>query len=592
MKLSSLILFPNALSMSSQKNRFSGFPVEEPTIYARCKAWILFLLALPLFCFTNEVYGQCDPNTISWGYGGPQGSPFDYACGNESYHGISSVTHPTGTGQTYQWQYSFNGGAYVTTVLNTENISKAQVTSAILGTNSSAAGYYLIRRVINDASPSACSSTSPTVVLYWADPPAKPVSGGLISPANTSSCVTANGTLTLSNHTGPVLRWEVTSNSGSTWTVIPNTTNSYNYTLPTAGTYCYRALVDDICSGTVGVIDVNDDYSAQGCVTVNQLPTITTPGGIAAVCFNAGLQNSTLAYSATTNNPSSYSINWDATANANGLQDQGNTSFGFMAGGGTINNIVVSGGALPGNYSGTMTIMNAINCTNTQAVTITIHPLPTITTTGTIDALCFNTMAQVASLTYTATSNNPTSYSIDWNNAANSAGLVDQGNTVFAFMVGGGVISTIAIPADIPAATYSGNLTILNANGCSNSVPVTLAINTPATVNAGPDQTVCVDFPTVTLVGMIGGSASTSLWTTSGTGMFVNAMSPNTVYNPSAADNMAGTVTLTLTTNDPLGPCMAVSDFLIVTIEDNCCVPECPEDIVVECGDSTDPSET
>src|SRR4030095_15688948 len=55
-------------------------------------------------------------------------------------------------------------------------------------------------------------------------------------------------------------------------------------------------------------------------------------------------------------------------------------------------------------------------------------------------------------------------------------------------------------------------------------------------------------------------------WSTSGTGTFNNAASANAIYTPSAADITAGSVTLTITSNDPAGPCPAVSDSKILTI--------------------------
>ncbi len=38
------------------------------------------------------------------------------------------------------------------------------------------------------------------------------------------------------------------------------------------------------------------------------------------------------------------------------------------------------------------------------------------------------------------------------------------------------------------------------------------------------------------------------------------------VYTPSAAEITAGVVTLTLTTNDPAGPCSAVNDVIVISI--------------------------
>ena len=49
-------------------------------------------------------------------------------------------------------------------------------------------------------------------------------------------------------------------------------------------------------------------------------------------------------------------------------------------------------------------------------------------------------------------------------------------------------------------------------------------------------------------------------------GHFGDAANPVTTYSPSAGDRTAGTVTLTLTTNNPAGPCPASSDAMILSI--------------------------
>ncbi len=94
----------------------------------------------------------------------------------------------------------------------------------------------------------------------------------------------------------------------------------------------------------------------------------------------------------------------------------------------------------------------------------------------------------------------------------------------------------------------------------SERVPVTGTVNPPATSNAGVDQTVCASDPQVTLAGIVGGSATSGTWS-GGTGTFnSNANTLNAVYTPSAAEIAAGSVELTLTTNDPAGPCPPVTD--------------------------------
>ena len=68
------------------------------------------------------------------------------------------------------------------------------------------------------------------------------------------------------------------------------------------------------------------------------------------------------------------------------------------------------------------------------------------------------------------------------------------------------------------------------------------------------------------LGGSIGGSATSSMWTTSGDGTFDDATLPAATYTPGSADIAAGTVTLTLTTDDPPGSCGAASDGMVLTI--------------------------
>jgi hypothetical protein len=96
---------------------------------------------------------------------------------------------------------------------------------------------------------------------------------------------------------------------------------------------------------------------------------------------------------------------------------------------------------------------------------------------------------------------------------------------------------------------------------------VKITINQAATVNAGSDQTVCESSPTVTLNGTTGGSATSASWT-GGEGIYVpGAGSLNSTYVPSSNEISAGSVTLTLTTNDPDGICNAVSDQMKITID-------------------------
>ncbi len=105
-------------------------------------------------------------------------------------------------------------------------------------------------------------------------------------------------------------------------------------------------------------------------------------------------------------------------------------------------------------------------------------------------------------------------------------------------------------------------LTASNGYGCSVSDTVSIATFPAATVNAGPSQPVCAGF-SIQLAGAFGGTASSAFWTSSNGGVFSNPASVNSIYTP--AINF-GTTVLTLTTNQPPGPCPAVNSKMIVTV--------------------------
>ncbi|TAL60858.1 MAG: PKD domain-containing protein [Bacteroidetes bacterium] len=476
-------------------------------------------------------------------------------------------------------------------------------------------------------------------------------------------------------------------------------------------------------------------------LTINPLPTIAPAATAAAVCFNAGAQSSTLAYGATTGVPTNYTIDWDAAANAAGLVDVGSTALPASP-----ITVPVAAGVVAGTYTGTLFVTNGNGCASTgNAFTLTINPLPTIAPAATAAAVCFNAGAQSSTLTYGAVTNAPTNYTIDWNAAANAAGLVDVGSTALPASP-----ITVPVAAGVVAGTYTGTLFVTNGNGCAStgnaftltitptddpsfsysagtycqsgtttpiitggfpgtfsaspvalvfvststgevnlaaspantytitfttsgpcpssssqvititvsgvadfhydgpfcktsanpspifdgggsagvfgSVPAgisfvststgeinlsastagtytitntitaagcftvtatnTVTIDPAATVNAGPDQTICAGFST-TLAGAFGGSASSSTWSGGAGGFVPGSSTPTAVYTPSAGEVAAGTVTLTLTTNDPANSCGAVSNDVIIKINPIPAAPTASGTAICEGFDAT-----
>lgn len=121
----------------------------------------------------------------------------------------------------------------------------------------------------------------------------------------------------------------------------------------------------------------------------------------------------------------------------------------------------------------------------------------------------------------------------------------------------------------IPNGTVTLTLTAHPPAGSTCSAvtsTVIITVNIPATANAGPNQTVSASSPNVTLAGSVGGGASSGTWS-GGAGVFIpNTAMLNATYKPTPAEIAAGSVTLTLTTNDPVGPCGPASSTMTITI--------------------------
>jgi hypothetical protein len=115
--------------------------------------------------------------------------------------------------------------------------------------------------------------------------------------------------------------------------------------------------------------------------------------------------------------------------------------------------------------------------------------------------------------------------------------------------------------------TSSGNypFTTTNFFGCDSTTTLVLTINNTTTVNAGPDQTIAAG-TSATLDGTTSSIGVPVQWT-GGTGTFnPDNTTLGAVYTPSAAEEAAGSVTLTLTAN--AGACGIVSENVTITITD------------------------
>jgi hypothetical protein len=124
----------------------------------------------------------------------------------------------------------------------------------------------------------------------------------------------------------------------------------------------------------------------------------------------------------------------------------------------------------------------------------------------------------------------------------------------------------------LSAGTYHFVYTITNAAPCTNEEAViTVIIYEAVLIDAGNNQTICATKQVNLLINeaSISGGATMGTWSTSGDGIFTGgtAFGSAMAYIPGMNDKQNGIVTLTLTSTDPNGPCVAVFDTIIITIQ-------------------------
>lgn len=196
-----------------------------------------------------------------------------------------------------------------------------------------------------------------------------------------------------------------------------------------------------------------------------------------------------------------------------------------------------------GNTVSTIMTAGGISCASpatatSNTIVMTVNPVPALTTVSGAGTFCGNTVLT----------------------ASGGGG----GTIYFQGTTSGGTSTVLGGTPQTVSSTGTYYFNSMSAAGCwgtQGSAAVT--INPAATANAGAGQALCAG-GTITLAGSIGGGASSATWSAP-SGSFSNPSSLTSTYTPSIA---SGTVTLTLTTNDPdgAGPCTAAVSTMVVTV--------------------------
>jgi large repetitive protein len=330
-------------------------------------------------------------------------------------------------------------------------------------------------------------------VYAWTPPPY------LSSFSPSSVCVGGSITITGTNFSSSTVTGvNVNGVPVSSYTVVNSTTI-------TAVTTTTQA------SGVVAVTFAGGSSSSSSSLTMNSLPTITSSGSVNAVCTSSSAQTSTFSYSASTNSPTSYSIDWNATANNAGLADVATTSHSFLSGGNSFS-VPIGANVAPGIYNGTLSFTNANGCIGTSSINITITALPTLASVSQQSSLCYtqnvytNASIQLSGLLF---------------NTAQTATYNINGGTsqTIAFTSSASGTATLSVPVVLANNGQTLSITSINcANFTSNNSCVISVIQAPSAPNVLPlTQTVNVG-ASATFTGTRSASANTMTWWTAVSG--------------------------------------------------------------------------
>ena len=209
---------------------------------------------------------------------------------------------------------------------------------------------------------------------------------------------------------------------------------------------------------------------------------------------------------------------------------------------------LTNGGAVPltTNYFITAT---AGTCVSIDTVAATVNP-PVSANAGADQTVCSFSTVLAGSISGSATIGT-------WSGGSGTFNPSDTSlNCTYTFST-----------TELSAGTVTLTLTTDDpAGSClAASAQVTFTINTPTTVSAGNDQSICIG-NTVTLSGSIIGNSTSGTWS-GGNGTYnPDNGSPTAIYTPSTAEGTAGTVTLTYTPDGPSGTCASANDQMTITI--------------------------
>ncbi len=284
----------------------------------------------------------------------------------------------TGTGVSFQWQVSTNGGT------TWADVSGATTASLTLNAVTAAMNSNQYRVVLSSCTPGGVTSNTVTLTV---NSPANITT----QPASVVACSGNNATFTVAA-TGTFItyQWQMSTNGGTTWTNITGATAA-SYSVTAATTAMNGNQYRVVISGTCAPASVT---SSAATLTVNNSITVTSQPMSTAVCAGANVTFTTAATG------SGLTYQWQVSTN-------GGTTFTNITGAttATLNLPAVTPAQNGNQYKAVLNGACASNI-STSIATLTVNSSVTITTQPTNQIGCapapatFTIAATGTSVTY------------------------------------------------------------------------------------------------------------------------------------------------------------------------------------------------
>ncbi|WP_205685685.1 T9SS type A sorting domain-containing protein [Flavipsychrobacter stenotrophus] len=274
-----------------------------------------------------------------------------------------------------------------------------------------------------------------------------PAAGTAAITGPAATCGTGSTSLTFTpgvNALGTTYQWSESNSATGSFTPIAGATSAV-YTTPTLTDTAYY-----VTTTTCNYSGLSAN-TAVNTVNINALPTIALSAAMPTVCQPT--TSAPVSFSASTGSPTTYSINWNATADSAGFTDV----TGATLSGSSLPLVMPATGAV-GTFTGSLTVSNGMCTSAPYTVTTNILAYPTATVTS-LDVPCIGHSGVVY---VTGTPSDAIWYMVDSGTIINTT--ISAGGT---FTISTGVISTphnysIVSVANAVCTTYVDTVVYVN----------------------------------------------------------------------------------------------------------------------------------